>query len=151
MTKTAISRREFLRAARNVSLGVGAGLAFPNVFLNRTRAQSGQNPSDFVRVGFVAVGGQGGSNLRALMKNAVAVCDVDSDHLAKAKQRVEDTNKRPCAAYQDYRRMLESKEIDAVVVSTPDHWHALASIHACEAGKDVYCEKPLTLTIAEGQ
>ena len=151
MKKPAISRREFLRAARNASLGVGAGIGLPSLFLNRTLAQSGQNPADFVRVGFIGVGGQGGSNLRALMKNAVAVCDVDSEHLAKARQRIEEANKRPCAAFKDYRQMLESKEIDAVVVSTPDHWHALASIHACEAGKDVYCEKPLTLTIAEGQ
>lgn len=151
ISKRTISRREFLRTARTVSLGVGAGLALPNIFLNRTLAQSGENPSEFIRVGFIAVGGQGGSNLNALMKNAVAVCDVDSNHLARAKKRVEDATKRSCAAYQDYRQMLESKEIDAVVVSTPDHWHTLPSIHACEAGKDVYCEKPLTLTIAEGQ
>lgn len=149
--KRLISRREFLRNSGNASLGAGAALALPNIFLNRTRAQSGQNPSEFIRVGFIAVGGQGGSNLRALMKNAVAVCDVDSDRLAKTKQRVEETARRSCAAFKDYRQMLESKDIDAVVVSTPDHWHALPSIHACEAGKDVYCEKPLTLTIAEGQ
>jgi predicted dehydrogenase len=151
MNRPRYSRRQFLRVASATSLGVGAGLALPNIFLNRTRAQSGQNPSEFVRVGFIALGGQGNSNLRALMKNAVAVCDVDRDRLAKAKQRIEETNKRPCAAFKDYRHMLESKEIDAVVVSTPDHWHALPSIHACEAGKDVYCEKPLSLTIAEGQ
>lgn len=151
MNNRTISRREFLRAARNVSLGVGAGLALPNLFLNRTRAQTGANPSEFIRVGFIGVGGQGNSNLSALIKNAVAVCDVDSDRLAKVKKKVEDANKRPCAAFKDYRQMLESKEIDAVAVSTPDHWHTLPAIHACEAGKDVYCEKPLTLTIAEGQ
>jgi hypothetical protein len=106
MKRPSISRREFLQVASTTSLGVGAGLALPNLFLNRTRAQSGQNPSDFIRVGFIAVGGQGGSNLRALMKNAVAVCDVDSDRLAKTKPRVEETNKRPCAAFKDYRQML---------------------------------------------
>src|SRR5688572_21528091 len=151
MKKASISRREFLRATGSTSLAVGAGLALPNIFLNRTRAQSGQNPSEFIRVGFIGVGGQGNSNLGAIMKNAVAVCDVDSANLAKTKKRVEDANKRPCATYKDYRQMLESKDIDAVLVATPDHWHALPTIHACEAGKDVYCEKPLTLTITEGQ
>lgn len=151
MKNRTLTRRQFIRTARNVSLGVGVGLALPNVFLNRTRAQTGQNPSDFIRIGFIGVGGQGNSNLGALMKNAVAVCDVDSERLAKTRKKVEDANSRPCAAFKDYRQLLESKEIDAVLISTPDHWHALPTIHACEAGKDVYCEKPLTLTIAEGQ
>jgi len=153
MKNAKISRRHFLRTASATSLGVGAGLAAPDVLLNRAHAQTGQNPSGLVRVGSIGVGGQGSSNLGALLKQAavVAVCDVDSERLAKAKKRVEDTAKRPCAAFNDYRQLLETKEIDAVVVSTPDHWHALPSIHACEAGKDVYCEKPLTLTIAEGQ
>src|SRR5207237_1354656 len=105
----------------------------------------------FVRVGFIGVGGQGNHNLGELMKNAVAVCDVDKTHLAAAKQRVEKAQGRPCAAFSDYRKMLEDKSIDAVVVSTPDHWHTLTALDACEAGKDVYCEKPLTLFIAEGQ
>lgn len=146
-----ISRREFLRASGKLALGVGGGAALPNLFLNRTKAATGQNPSEFVRVGFIGMGGQGLSNLRAMMKNAVAVCDVDSAHLAAAKKRVEDANQRPCAVFKDYRQLLESKEIDAVLIATPDHWHALPAIHACEAGKDVYCEKPLTLTIEEGQ
>src|ERR1041385_7051462 len=146
-----ISRRDFLRSSRNLALGIGAGLALPNIFPNKTKAAAGENPSDFIRIGFIGMGGQGGSNLRALMKNAVAVCDVDSEHLAKAKKSVEAANKRPCAAFADYRKLLESKDIDAVLIATPDHWHALPTVHACEAGKDVYCEKPLTLTIAEGQ
>ena len=146
-----VSRREFLRVSRNVSLGVAAGAMLPNIFLNRTKAVTGENPSEFIRIGFIGMGGQGGSNLGALMKHAVAVCDVDTDRLAKAKKRVEDANQRPCAAYRDYRKLLESKEIDAVLIATPDHWHTLPAIHACEAGKDVYCEKPLTLTVAEGQ
>jgi predicted dehydrogenase len=151
MNKRTLSRRQFLRTARNASLAAGAGMALPNIFLNQTKAQTGQNPSEFIRVGFIGVGGQGNSNLGAMMKNAVAVCDVDSDHLAKTKKKVETANKRPCAAYKDYRQLLESKDIDAVLIATPDHWHTLPAIHACQAGKDVYCEKPLTLTIGEGQ
>ncbi len=149
--RSLISRRKFLRAARNAALGAWAGAALPNLFLNRTRAASGENPADFIRIGFIGVGNQGGSNLRALMKHAVAVCDVDSSHAAAARKRVEQANGRPCAAYGDYRKLLEDKSIDAVLVSTPDHWHTLPALDACEAGKDVYCEKPLTLFIAEGQ
>jgi predicted dehydrogenase len=144
----ALSRREFLRRAR---VAAAAAIIGPNIFLNRTRGASGDNPGEFIRVGFIGVGNQGGSNLKALMKNAVAVCDVDKMRLEAAKANVEKTNGRPCAAFGDYRKMLEDKTIDAVVITTPDHWHTLPAIHACEAGKDVYCEKPLTLFIAEGQ
>ncbi len=84
------------------------------------------------------------------MNHAIAVCDVDKEVLAKAVKAVEQTG-RKCDAYSDYRQVLERKDVDAVVISTPDHWHALMTIHACEAGKDVYCEKPLSLTISEGR
>jgi predicted dehydrogenase len=77
----------------------------------------------------------------------LAVCDVDQNRRERAAQRVGDK----CAAYNDYRELLDRKDIDAVLIATPDHWHTLTSINACEAGKDVYCEKPLTLTIEEGR
>ena len=127
-----LSRREFLRAAGKTSLGVGAGLALPNLFLNRTRAATGQNPSDLIRIGFIGVGGQGTSNMNALKKIAatVAVCDVDKTHLATAKAAVEKANGGTCAAYSDYRKLLEDKSIDAVCVSTPDHWHVPAALRA---------------------
>ena len=147
--RTSFSRREFL--FRFGRAAIGLGVVAPNIFLNRTRAATGQNPSDFIRVGFIGVGGQGNHNLGQIIKNAVAVCDVDKTHLAAAKQRVEKENGRPCAAFGDYRKLLEDKSIDAVLISTPDHWHTLPSIEACQAGKDVYCEKPLTLFITEGQ
>jgi predicted dehydrogenase len=147
-----ISRRAFLRSSRNVAVGVGLGAALPNIFLNHTKAATGENPSELVRVGCIAVGNQGKSNMNAIIKNVVAVCDTDSKNLAGAKEIVEKkVPGRTCATYGDYRKMLESKDIDAVLISTPDHWHALASADACAAGKDVYCEKPLTLTIDEGK
>ncbi len=152
MTKQrTLSRRGFLRAAGKTSLGLGAGLALPNLFLNRTRAVTGENPSELIRIGFIGMGGQGMSNMRAMMKQAAAVCDVDKTHLAAAKAAVEKANGGTCAAYSDYRKLLEDKSLDAVCIGTPDHWHALPAIHACEASKDVYCEKPLTLAIREGQ
>ncbi len=146
-----VSRRQFLKGGGCGMAAIAAGLSFPSLFLNRTRAATGQNPNEFIRLGFIGVGNQGMNNLRAFMKNAVAVCDVDKGHLAVAKRRVEETNNRPCADFTHYQKLLEDKSIDGVVVSTPDHWHALPAIHACQAGKDVYCEKPMALFIAEGQ
>jgi predicted dehydrogenase len=81
----------------------------------------------------------------------VAVCDVDKSRLATAQAKVEKATGKTCAAYSDYRRLLDSKEVDAVVIATPEHWHTLPTVAACAAGKDVYCEKPLTLTVAEGR
>lgn len=106
-----------------------------------------------VVTGHIGVGGQGGGNLGAFLKLAkpAAVCDVDKKRLAAAVTRVEKETGQKVEPFEDYRRLLDRKDIDAVVVSTPDHWHALLTIHACQAGKDVYCEKPLTLTIAEGR
>jgi predicted dehydrogenase len=147
----AFSRRQFLRTSSKAAVVSGLGIVLPNIFLNRIRAATGENPSEFIRVGFIGVGNQGGNNLKALMKNAVAVCDVDKSRVAAAKASVEKANGRPCAAFSDYRKLLEDKSIDAVLITTPDHWHTLPAIHACQAGKDVYCEKPLTLFIAEGQ
>lgn len=134
-------RRRFLQTC----LATGAVVLHPALTYNANAA-----PNDKIRIGMIGVGGQGNGNLRGFLGSVVAVCDVDSVRLGKAKETVEKANGK-CAAYADYRKMLESKDIDAVVISTPDHWHALPSIDACLAGKDVYCEKPLTLTIAEGQ
>jgi predicted dehydrogenase len=101
----------------------------------------------------IGVGGQGTGNLNAFLGkgvSAAAICDVDSDRLAKAVKLV--TGKgQTCEGYGDYRKILERRDIDAVVISTPDHWHALPTIEACQAGKDVYCEKPISLTVVEGR
>jgi predicted dehydrogenase len=142
------SRREFLRQA---ALGVGAGLAIPNVFLNKTFAATGENPNELVRIGVIGTGGQGVANMRAIMKNVTAVCDVDKTHAASAASLVEKEMGRKPAVFGDYRKLLEDKSIDAILIATPDHWHALPGIEACLAGKDVYCEKPLTLFIEEGK
>ncbi len=103
-----------------------------------------------IHTGHIGLGGQGRGNLGAFMSNAVAVCDVDQSRLATAVKSVTDKGNK-CEGYGDYRKLLDRKDIDAVVISTPDHWHALTTIHACQAGKDVYCEKPLSLTIVEGR
>lgn len=140
------SRRAFLGTAAAAS-ALALPLFVPRAVLGGPGFTA---PSDRVNVGFVGVANQGTQNLRALMRHAVAVCDVDAKHLGEAQAKADKAG-RPCQAYDDYRRLLDDKNVDAVVVTTPDHWHALIAIDACQAGKDVYCEKPLTLTIAEGQ
>ena len=102
--------------------------------------------------GAIGVKNRGGEtqNLKDFRANCVAVCDVDQNVAAKAAKYVTDGGNK-CDIYEDYRKLLDRKDIDAVVISTPDHWHALMTIDACRAGKDVFCEKPLTLFIAEGR
>jgi predicted dehydrogenase len=146
-----VSRRHFLRASTRTAAAAGVAASFPSLFLNRTLAATGENPSELVRVGVIGTGGRGRDNMKAIIKNVVAVCDVDKGHAAEAKQIADKANGINCTAYSDYRKLLDDKGIDAVLISTPDHWHALASIHACMAGKDVYCEKPLTLVVSEGR
>lgn len=136
-----VSRRSFLAAAT-------ATFAAPYIIPARA---FGAN--ERIVTAHIGVGGQGTSNLNAFLGKGVspaAVADVDSDRVAKAVKTITEKGHK-VEGYEDYRKLLERKDIDAVVVSTPDHWHALATIHACQAGKDVYCEKPLSLTIAEGR
>ncbi len=141
MSTPRVSRRQFLAAA-------SATFAAPYIIPARA---FGAN--ERIVTAHIGIGGQGKSNLNAFLDKGVspaAIADVDSDRLAKTVKMVTDKG-HTTEGYGDYRKLLERKDIDAVVVSTPDHWHALATIHACQAGKDVYCEKPLSLTIAEGR
>jgi predicted dehydrogenase len=148
-------RREFLKRSGTMAAGVGLGFGFPMI-VDRSVLAGGQKPppSERIRVGFIGLGGQGTANLKAIQKEKTAeiaaLCDVDKTHLAKART-VADTTNRQTSTYSDYRKLLDDKSVDAVLISTPDHWHALTTIDACAAGKDVYCEKPLSLTVVEGQ
>ena len=102
-----------------------------------------------ITVGIIGAGGQGSGVWKRFLQqpdvNAGAVCDVYKPHLergaAMAKSKVK--------GYKDFRKLLEQKDLDAVIVATPDHWHCLPTIMACQAGKDVYVEKPLALTVAK--
>lgn len=140
------SRRQFLgTSARTLAFGLAARATWSGV------SHAEFWPSETIRVGCIGVGNQGSNNLKNVLKRVVAVCEVDKNRLSEAKSKVENATATECAAVGDYRRILDRRDIDAVVVTTPDHWHALHTIHACQAGKDVYCEKPLTLFIAEGK
>lgn len=95
-----------------------------------------------------AVIGCGGMGQHHVYPDCAALCDVDANHLSNAAKRI--TKGTPFMT-KDYRHILDRKDIDAVFIGTPDHWHALMTVHACQAGKDVYCEKPTCRTIQEGQ
>src|SRR3954454_15123719 len=132
------TRRSFIQIA-----GIGLSAA--------SRAYSGAAASDRLQVGFIGLGGQGTSRLNEFMHHpdvhAAAVCDVDRTHLDRAVAAVEKAQGHKPETFRDFRKLLERNELDAVMVGTPDHWHALPFIHACRAGKDVFVEKPLSYSI----
>src|SRR5262249_33392515 len=104
-----------------------------------------------VRLGFIGVGNRGDQVLDAFLAHkdaqVVAVCDIYRPYVDFAARKAGTTPK----TYHHYRELLDKKDVDAAVICTPDHWHALQTIHACQAGKDVYVEKPLSLCVAEGR
>jgi predicted dehydrogenase len=140
-TASRVSRRRFLVK----SAAASSALALPYFV-----PSSAFGANEKIVTGHIGVGRQGSGRLKSFLSNAAAVCDVDQSHAANAAKMVEKKNGK-CDVYGDYRKLLERNDIDAVVIATPDHWHALGCIHACQAGKDVYVEKPLSLTIAQGR
>lgn len=133
------TRREFTKTI------VWAGAA---TALGATRA-AGAN--ERIRLGFIGVGNRGDQVLDAFLKHkdceVAAVCDLSQSYMDLTSRKA-GNNPKQC---KDYRRVLDLKDVDAVVISTPDHWHALQTVQACAAGKDVYVEKPLSLCVAEGR
>ena len=154
---TTRSRRSFIK--RSLAGVAGAGLAStgPLAAGSQTAASSGRvaGANRRVRIGLVGCGGMGTGDLRDMLRNGaqlIALCDVDDAQTAKAKEfATREFSQTPDLVTRDFRRVLERSDIDAVVVATPDHWHALVTVMACEAGKDVYVEKPLSLSIGEGR
>jgi predicted dehydrogenase len=120
-------------------------------------------PSDMINLAFIGTGRQGGGLRNNFLKTGevqiVAACDVYGAKLKDFTDKVhqfyasktDQPNYQGCQAYTDFREVLDRKDIDAVVIATPDHWHAVHAVRAAEAGKDIYCEKPLSLTIKEGR
>lgn len=142
-TRTAaLSRREFLR--RSTVTAAGLWLAAPQ-FL---RAQGAISANSKLNIGIIGVAGQGGYSINQLkdIANLVALCDVDATKLAAAQTRF------PAAkTYRDFRRLVDQPGLDAIVVATPDHTHAVAAVAALESGRHLYCEKPLTRTVSEAR
>ena len=149
-----VNRRQFLRKAAGVSAGA---VSFPYLVRSSVLGKaSSVAPSERITIGFIGVGGHGRAvNLTNFLGNAdaqaVAVCDVDANNCNIARDMVNKKyGNKDCSTYNDFRKIIERNDIDAVMISTPDHWHVPISIAAAKAGKDVECEKP-TLTIEEGR
>jgi predicted dehydrogenase len=150
------TRRRFLRTVGAAALGAPAIAEAAALGLGGRAA-----PSERTTVGFIGVGKMANDyHLSTLLGfadvQALAVCDVDRSRREHARRRVEtayskDSTYHGCAEYTDFRKLLQRDDLDAVCIATPDHWHAIPLIEAAKARKDIYCEKPLTLTIAEAK
>ena len=142
------TRRDFLRQ----SALLGAGLTISPFFISAGR--SGVSANDKIGVGLIGCNGQGFENLKAYLRvpevECVALSDIDAGVLEKrAADTAKITGRKVKHLYKDWRALIDNKDIDIVIVGTPDHWHCLQMVAACEAGKDVYCEKPLGNSIEE--
>ncbi|MCK5862990.1 MAG: Gfo/Idh/MocA family oxidoreductase [Candidatus Hydrogenedentes bacterium] len=140
------TRRDFMRqSSMTLAASTLAGTVMP-------RAVSA---NDKIVIGAIGVGGMGRGDLATFLHNSdvecAVVCDVDDKQTAEAARMVEGKRGKAPDLEKDFRRVIDRKDIDAVLVATPDHWHALPTIYACQTGKDVYCEKPLGASIDEGR
>ena len=154
MAKKTISRRQFLKGATVAAAGV-AGFPYfvPSSALGRAGNVAASNR---IVMGCIGVGGMGGGNMRGFLGKkevqVVAVCDVDAGRRNRARDRVnEKYGNQDCVAYSDFREAIERKDIDALSLALPDHWHSIPAIMGARAGKDMYAEKPLARTIREGR
>lgn len=155
-----LNRRDFLRR----SLTAAGALTMPTIVPASARGANGSAPpSERITVGLIGKGLMAGGHLRVMLYRrdvqVLAVCDVDKTRCEEGRELADATyaanepggSYKGCAAYNDYRELLARPDIDAVLISTPDHWHALQAIDAAKAGKDIYCEKPVSVTLQEGR
>jgi predicted dehydrogenase len=145
-----ISRRQFLTQA---GVAAVAGPVLGGLVSRCGGAAASANET--IRVGLIGCGGMGKGDLATFLLNpevdCPVICDVDDRHLADGVKLVQDKRGHKPDTVKDFRRVLDRADVDAVLVATPDHWHALPTVLACQAGKDVYVEKPLATSIAEGR
>lgn len=153
-TNAKTSRREFLERSAGIASAV---LAVPCIVPASALGKDGRiAPSERIALGSIGVGSMGRGDMKGLMKDEaaqiVAVCDVFEDRREAARKVAEERyGKGSCAAYNDFRDLLAREDIDAVSITTQDHWHALIAVAAAKAGKDIYCQKPLGTTVEESQ
>lgn len=146
-----MNRRNFLQK----SAFTAAGLGMAPLFGSSYQSIYGQTaPSNKVKVGLIGCRSQGWSNLNTFLQypevECVALCDIDDEWLNKRADDVfKKTGKKVKNCYKDWRKLIDNKDVDVVIIGTPDHWHCLPLVYACQAGKDVFVEKPLANTIEE--
>jgi len=152
-----LTRRRFLKGA---ALAAGAPLV---VSASALGADGNRPPSDRIATGHIGFRAQGNGHLQSCLKNrdtqVVGLCDVDYTVLQRGERdarkayadRAKDADFKGVFATRDFRELLDRPDLDAVVIAAPDHWHAAIAVAACQAGKDVYCEKPMSLTVADGR
>src|SRR5438128_1668408 len=150
-----LSRREFLEQSLFSAAAAAAAASAASLAFAAPANERKVGANERLQVATIGVNGQGGNHVTELMANKevelVAICDVDPAAYAKQKNKF-DSKKRQAPEYvQDIRKLLERKDIDAVTIATPNHWHALAAIWAMQAGKDVYVEKPVSHNLSEGR
>lgn len=149
-----IKRRSFLKKAAGAAVGA---MGLPYIVSSSALGEAGSvAASERIVMGFIGTGGRGGSLLRNFMHlpdaQVVAVCDVKRQNRDRALQAVDKHyGRKVCTAYNDFRSLCGRSDIDAVVVASTDHWHVLHALTAVRAGKDVYCEKPLGMSVEQGQ
>jgi len=149
-----ITRRQFLRTS---AVAASAGSSLIATAGPEPRSVSAQAPgaNDRIRLGVIGCGGMGRGNLATFLANpeveCALICDVDEAQMAQALQVVAKHRSSKPEALRDFRRVIDRKDVDVLLISTPDHWHALPTVLGCQAGKDIYVEKPLANTIAEGR
>jgi len=149
-----ITRRQFLGTT---ATALTAAAAFPTIIPSSALGKDGAiAPSNRITVGVIGCGPQGRGDMQNFLNQkdcqVVAVCDVKTDQLKLAKDTVDGNyQSQDCQTYHDFRDLLGRKDIDACLIATPDHWHVIASLMAVNSGKDIYTEKPLGVTLAEGQ
>ena len=141
------SRRAFLKSSSAAAAGITLATSFSGTMASCS-------PGEKVNVGLVGCNGMGFADLKAFLENpqveCIALCDIDESVLNRRAADVEKIRgKKPANLYKDWRKLIENKDVDVVIIGTPDHWHCLIMIAACQAGKDVYCEKPLGNSIEE--
>ena len=165
-SRTPLSRRDLMKgtAAAAATAAVVGAVAAPTIIPASALGQAGGRaaPSERLNIGFIGVGKQNSGHVGAMVGKrdvqVLGICDVDTQrreyfrgYVDKKYSELERKDYKGCKAYEDYRELLARDDIDGVFIATPDHWHTTIAIEACRAKKDVYCEKPLTLTIAEAK
>ncbi|MBN2273114.1 MAG: Gfo/Idh/MocA family oxidoreductase [Bacteroidales bacterium] len=145
-----VSRRKFIKNSAVAMAGIGATSSFP---LPMKAAAKKISANEKIIVGLIGCKGMGFSNIKAFLQQpeveCAALCDIDQNVLDERLYNLKESYGKKPAVCNDYRKLLENKDIDAVIIATPDHWHCLQTVHALEAGKDVYVEKPLANTVKE--